>query len=64
VLWTYPETNQRVQSLPVIAGGVVYQILNERVVAISAADGSVLWRSPALGSQQVGLDGLSVVTGG
>ncbi len=63
LLWTYPETNQRVQSLPVIAGGVVYQILNEQVVAISAAAGSVLWRSPALGSQHVGLDGLSVVTG-
>ncbi len=63
-LWTYPETNKRLQSLPVIAGGVVYLIVNEQVVAISAADGSVLWRSPALGSEHVGLDGLSVVTGG
>lgn len=65
LLWTYPEANQRSELYaPVIAGGVVYQILNEQVVAISVADGVELWRSPALVSQKVWAGGLYVVTGG
>jgi outer membrane protein assembly factor BamB len=65
LLWTYPESNQRPElGSPVIASGVVYQILNEQVVAISAANGSVLWRSPTLGNLQQAPSGLCVVTGG
>jgi outer membrane protein assembly factor BamB len=65
LLWTYSEADQRIEPFaPVIAGGVVYVGLNEQVVAISAATGAILWHSPTLTSQQLGVFGLSVVTGG
>lgn len=64
LLWTFDESNQRIESVPVITGGVVYQILNQQVVAISAASGTVLWRSPSLGDESYTPNGVSVVTGG
>jgi outer membrane protein assembly factor BamB len=64
-LWTYQQVNQRIETPePVIAGGVVYEIVNEQVLAISAANGTMLWRSPTFVSQQQGVGGLTVVIGG
>lgn len=65
VLWTYSEADHRIElNPPVIVGGVVYQALDGQIVAISAANGAVLWRSPVVVSQQNGVSGLWVVTGG
>jgi outer membrane protein assembly factor BamB len=65
-LWTYSMGTQLIgHGLlgPVIAGGVVYTGLNGQVMAISAANGTQLWRTPPLDAG-VGVLGLTVVTGG
>ena len=63
--WNWIERPTSVsRSLPVIAGGVVYQTPNEQVVAISAADGRCSGAHQRSAAQHVGSDGLSVVTGG
>lgn len=62
-LWTYPAANHRIELGPVIAGGVVFMGFDGQIVAISAANGAVRWRSPTLDAQ-AGVLGLTLVTGG
>jgi outer membrane protein assembly factor BamB len=57
-----PEANNRFVLWPVIAGGVVYQVLDGQVVAISAANGTMRWQSPTLDAY-AGVQGISVVAG-